>query len=103
MAASLLTLVRPRSTEDEQVYRDKGRKTKADFETRTTKYAFYAFFAVDHLFSDSVLQNSSEHFKYLWLGLLYQSGFLSDLFHGSMLLAYFSEKFFWRRVILDYA
>ena len=34
---------------------------------------------------------------------LCQSGFLSDLFHASMFLAYFSEELFWSHVILDHA
>ena len=55
----------------------------------------------DDLFSDSVLNSVS--LSNILVGLFYQSGFLGDLFHGSMLLAYFSEKFLWRRVILDYA
>src|SRR5262245_13000390 len=37
------------------------------------------------------------------LGLLYQSGFLSDLFYGSMFLAYFSEELVRRHIILDHA
>jgi hypothetical protein len=60
-------------------------------------YVFYAFFVVDHFFS------FPSDREFLEWDLFYQAGFLSDLFHGAMLLAYFSEKFFWRRVILDYA
>src|SRR5262245_51746414 len=37
------------------------------------------------------------------LGLLYQSGLFSDLFHDSMFLANFGEKLLWRHVILDHA
>jgi hypothetical protein len=41
--------------------------------------------------------------SFLTLNLLYEPGFLGGLFHGSMLLAYFSEELLWRRVVLNYA
>jgi hypothetical protein len=104
LARSLDILVRRQREAEEMFFTTKSTKvtnTNSNFEMRISKLRF-AFYALGSLWL-TIFSSFRSIRDFLVLGLLYQCSLLGDLFHGSMLLAYFSEELLWRHVILDHA